>query len=103
MFGRWNDSVVTDLSGCESPPAAIDASDESAGSWGIDALWCSVEDTAIVADDDRGLPSPTVVNWGLGSIVLVGANARSCGRPDGGRCSRGRYDVNVEAILNHGV
>ena len=82
---------------------SIDANDESAGSWGIDALWCSVVGTAIVAEEDRGLASPTVVNWGLGSIVLVGANARSCGRPDGGRCSRGRYDVNVEAILSHCV
>lgn len=78
MFGRCNDFVVvTDLSGCESPAAAIDANDESAGSWGIDALWCSVPDAAVVADEDRGLASPAVVNWGLGSIVLVGANARS--------------------------
>lgn len=96
--------VVTDLSGCESPAAAIEANDESAGSWGIDALWCSVAGTDVVAaDEDRGLPSPVFVNWGLGSIVLVGANARSCGRPDGGRCSIGRYDVSVEAILNHSV
>lgn len=51
--------VVTDLSGCESALAAIDASDESAGSWGIDALWCSVEDTA---DVDRGLAPPAAVN-----------------------------------------
>lgn len=100
MFGRCNEFVVTDLSGCESALAAIDASDESAGSWGIDALWCSVEDTA---DVDRGLAPPAAVNWGLGSIVLAGPNARSCGRPAGGRCSIGRYDVSVEAILNHGV
>ncbi|OBT66268.1 hypothetical protein VE03_04371 [Pseudogymnoascus sp. 23342-1-I1] len=103
VLGRCNDSVVTDLSGCESAPAAIDASDDSAGSWGIDALWCSVDVTEVAAEDDRGLATPAVINWGLGSIVLDGPNARSCGRPDGGRCSRGRYDVNVEAILNRGV
>ena len=96
--------VVTDLSGCESPAAAIEASDESAGSWGIDALWCSVAGTeAVAADVDRGLPSPAFANWGLESIVLAGANARSCARPDGGRCSIGRYDVSVEAILSDSV
>jgi hypothetical protein len=104
VLGRCNNEfVVTDLSGCESALAAIDANDESAGSWGIDALWCSAEDTAVVADVDRGLEPPAVDIWGLGSIVLAGPNARSCGRPADGRCSRGRYDVSVEAILNHSV
>lgn len=62
MFGRRSEFAVTDLSGCESAPAAIDASEESAGSWGIDALWCRVEGPAVVAEEDRGLASPAAVN-----------------------------------------